>query len=83
MKKNIYAIFDKKANEYRFQIQEANDAVAVRQVTNAVNDNDSKSELSLNNEDFQLYKLGSIDTTTGVLESKIEFMHNLAEFKRV
>lgn len=82
MKKNIYAIYDKKSNTYaKYQWQDVNDDCAIRTVSQMVNDV-RPTELSTDASDYELYRLGEIDLSTGIIESKVEFMKNCNELKR-
>ena len=82
MVKELYAIKDTKIGQILHMFETPNIEVAKRQMQNAVND-DAKTELVLNTSDFELYKLGNFDKTTGIIESKVEFICNLIEFKKV
>ena len=80
MTKNIYAIKDVKIGEFIHQFQVPNEAVAIRQITNAVNDT-QPTELTLNTADFELYSLGTINLATGEIDNKVEFIKNCVELK--
>lgn len=80
MVKELYGIKDIKTGEIIHLAEIANEAVAKRQMTNAVND-EARTELTLNPADFELYRLGTFDHKTGIIESNVEFICNLIEFK--
>ena len=82
MTKELYGIKDCKIGEVLHFFEAVNEEVARRQMTNAVND-DVKTELTLNTSDFELYRLGKFNHTTGEIESKVEFICNLVEFKKI
>ena len=82
MKKNLYAIFDKKSNNYgEFQWQDVNDECAIRTVAQMANDI-RPNKINQNPNDFELYKLGQIDLQTGKIEPKVEFIENIANLKK-
>ena len=81
MVKELYGIKDTKIGEILHMVEVPNEAVARRQVENAVNDN-VKTELTTNTADFELYRLGKFDHQTGKIESKVEFICNLVELKK-
>lgn len=71
----LYAIMDKVAGVGSIMTL-ANDAVAKRSFTNAVlNKKDGQPNVFQENpEDYMLVKLGTMDGTTGLIESKYEEM---------
>lgn len=71
MKFGVYVIKDTKVGFMRPFVQ-PNDAVAVREFTNIVND--GSSLISVNYKDMELYKLGTFDDNTGIIESKVEYL---------
>lgn len=82
MKKNLYAIYDKKSNNYgEFQWQEVNDECAIRTVAQMANDI-RPNKINANPSDYELYRLGQIDLETGVIEPRVEFMKNITELKK-
>lgn len=80
MKLEIYSIRDIKV-AYRSPIYFHNVEEAKRACSFTVNSN-SDNELVLAPQDFELWYLGSIDDTTGIIEPAHEFITNLADFKR-
>lgn len=82
MVKELYGIKDCKIGEVLHLFEAVNEEIARRQMGNAVND-DTKTELVLNTSDFELYRLGKFNHKTGEIESKVEFICNLIEFKKV
>ena len=82
MRKNLYAIYDKKANSYgEFQWQDINDECAVRTISEMVNSL-VKNKLNQNPDNFELYKLAIIDLETGEITPAREFVKNLVEVKK-
>lgn len=81
MKINIYALKDRKgayANPYILN----SDEQAIRDLKMAVNDEKS-GVLNKFSEDFELNRLGTYDTETGVIESKVEMLVNAAQLKEL
>lgn len=76
----IYAIKDTKVGFMQPFIQ-VNDAVAVREFTNIVNS--GNSVVSANYTDMELYRIGSYNQDTGLIESKVDFVVKGADVKRV
>lgn len=68
MKLNLYSIKDKQ-DQFKQPFVDVNDALVLRHLNNSLKD---KNEFSLNPEDFILYRVGSFDTETGILESDIK-----------
>ena len=68
MKLNLYSIKDKQ-DQFKQPFVYVNDALVLRHLNNSLKD---KNEFSLNPEDFILYRVGSFDTETGILESDIK-----------
>lgn len=62
---NLYSIYDRKSNTYSNIFSSLNDAVAIRQFTQAVND--SNSIMSVYPNDFVLCKVGSFDNVDSIL----------------
>lgn len=67
----IFAIKDVKVGFMQPFIQ-VNDAVALREFTNIVNS--GSSVVSANYTDMELYRIGSYNQDTGLIESKVDFL---------
>lgn len=80
MKLNIYAIKDTIVGDMANPFYLTNDEEAKRAFKNAVNANNG-SNLCLNYADMQLFKLGVLDTNTGIIESAVEYLVNGVEVK--
>lgn len=61
----IYSVFDKKACYHKSYFFERSDAEAVRQFQRAVND--SRTDLNMFSNDFDLYCVGEFDINNGVV----------------
>ena len=72
-KYNIYSIKDVKMG-FMTPIYQKNDAVAIRDLSNVVNDKTNKSFISENYEDVELYKLGEFDEETGEIVPEVKFI---------
>lgn len=82
MKKNLYAIYDRKSNTYEnYQWQDINDDCAYRTVNEIVNAI-APNKLNQAPEDYTLYRLGEIDLETGIITPKVDFLKNVIEFKK-
>jgi hypothetical protein len=66
---NVYAVFDAVAKVFLPPFVQANDGLACRSFVRAVNDR--ASQLGQFPADFQLYRIGSFDDQTAVLESEV------------
>lgn len=75
MKLKIYAIKDTVVGELANPFYLNNDEEAKRAFKNAVN-SQSGSNIAMNYQDMQLYKLGEFDTVTGEINNKVEFIEN-------
>jgi len=80
MKKGVYAIFDEKAGTFGPPMLFTRDEEATRSFDSIV-----KSENSMLNKypsDYKMYKLGSMDDCSGMIECvpQPEFMHNAVDF---
>lgn len=80
MKKTLYAIKDIKSGSFGDPVAEVNEAVLVRQLTREINQN-TRSSLYSWPEDYQLFKIGELDTESGSIEACVEFIRNLGELK--
>lgn len=76
----LYAIKDTKTVFWKPFVHH-NDLSAQREFTNLVNSNDVL--VSSNVADFELWKLGTYDDTTGAIVSKVEFICNGTSVKKV
>lgn len=79
MKMNLYSVRDIKAgygNPYCMH----NDEMAIRDIKLAVN-SDKPNIIRQFPEDFELVRLGTFDTTTGEIESKVNMIINCRELK--
>ena len=72
-KYNIYSVKDVKMG-FMTPIYQKNDAVAVRDLSNVVNDKTNKTFISENYEDVELYKLGEFDEETGEIIPEVKFI---------
>lgn len=75
MKLNIYCIKDTVVGEYESPFYMNNNGTAIRACSNSINANKIA-----NAKDKQLYMLGVFDTETGMIESKVDFIVNLADY---
>lgn len=64
----LFAIYDSKADTFGPLIQKDNAAVALRELTDIVNDNEKSSPFSAHPEDYTLFELGEYDVQSGNLE---------------
>lgn len=76
----VFAIKDKKSCFWKPFCQ-PNDLVARREFDNMVNS--SNEFMQQNYADMDLYKLGTYDDETGVIESKVEFVCSGSDVKKV
>ena len=79
MKMNLYSVRDIKAgygNPYCMQ----NDEMAIRDIKLAVN-SDKPNIIKQFPEDFELTRLGTFDTETGIIIRKVEMIINCRELK--
>jgi hypothetical protein len=70
MIKNIYAMYDKQVGSYLAPLTLETDAEAIRVFTTWVNADDKQNNVSLYPEHFSMWKLGTVDTTSGNLETE-------------
>lgn len=79
----VYGVFDSKMQSFRFKFFCATDKAAEREFGDAVNN--PKSVFSQHPEDFLLYRLGSFDTVSGLLqpESPIILLGRADEYVQV
>lgn len=63
---NIYTILDTKSKGYGLPFYAKNDATVIRTIKNSMIS--QQSEYSMNPEDFILFKIGTYDQDSGVLE---------------
>lgn len=77
MKLNIYAVFDSKAAAYASPFFMQRDTMALRAFTDLTNDR--QSSINKHPEDYSLWKIGSYDDDTGLVEScKLHSIANAA-----
>ena len=77
--KGIYSIFDKKAQEYNAPFVEVTDATAIRAIQDVVSN--GEHPFSKFSEDYELVKLGSYDSATGIIEMDPMDLIQLAKLK--
>lgn len=87
MKLFVFCVHDLKAKVFMQPWCAVNDAVAVRHFTSSVNADagDRSSAISINPEDFTLFRVGEFDDHTGLvspLEAPVS-LGNGVQFKRV
>lgn len=80
MKMNVYSIKDVKVG-YMQPFYQANNAVAIRAFTNAVND-EKVNNINQNADDMELWLLGQFNDETGVIESNVQFLCKANDVKR-
>lgn len=80
MKTNIYAFRDTKIGFMQPFLQQ-NEAVAMRTLKMAVND--EHSQIRNMAEDIQLYQLGNFDDDTGEIMPEVKFIANAIDHKEV
>ena len=80
MKTNIYAFRDTKIGFMQPFLQQ-NEAVAMRTLKMAVND--EHSQIRNRAEDIQLYQLGTFDDDTGEIVPEVKFVANAIDHKEV
>ena len=67
MQVNVYSIYDRVAREYGPPFCAKNHGVAMRMYADAV-----KQATGDAKDDYEIWKIGSYDTSTGILEGNIE-----------
>ena len=77
---NVYSIKDVKVG-YMQPFYQANNAVAIRAFTNAVND-EKVNNINQNADDMELWLLGTFNDETGVIESNVQFLCKANDVKR-
>ena len=80
MKTNIYAFKDTKIGFMQPFLQQ-NEAVAIRTLKMAVND--EHSQIRNMAEDIQMYQLGTYDDDTGEIVPEVKFIANAIDHKEV
>jgi len=80
MKLTVFSIFDEKAQTFSKPFFLTHKGEAIRVFSDVVND--EKSMIAKHPEDYKLYKLGSFDDVSGVMESlpMPEFINNATDF---
>ena len=81
MKYKIYALKDTVIGEMAMPFFQINDGQALRNITNAVNDN-GENQIKENYQDKQLYFLGEYNAATGEITIEVRFMVNLSDLKK-
>ena len=80
MKLDIFAVKDVKTNAFLKPFFVQNEAVMQRAMTDAKND--ENSTISMHPEDYQVFKLGTYDDNTGVIEADAPtFKLNVSELE--
>lgn len=67
MKQNLYAVYDDKAQAYNAPFPLSADGLAIRAFRDACKD--ERTDLHKYPGDYRLYRIGTFDATTGVLET--------------
>ena len=80
MKLKIYSIKDTKV-AYMQPFYQNNEAVAVRNLANAVNSS-QLNNINQNLEDMELWQLGEFDDQTGEITSEIKFVVKAIDLKK-
>ena len=80
MKLKIYSIKDTKIG-YMQPFYQNNEAVAVRNLSNAVN-SPQLNNINQNLEDMELWQLGAFDDQTGEITSEIKFVIKAIDLKK-
>lgn len=73
---NLYSLKDTKAGSFAAPIAIQNDSMAIRYLKTLVNNPTKDDNLSLYPEDFDFYKVGTIDSDNGEIIPKVEFLCN-------
>lgn len=79
MVRNVFAIFDEKAGAFLQPIFLNTVGMAIRAVTDAVNN--PESEFSSHSGDYTLFHLAEYDDNTGEFNNVKKPLHNLLELK--
>lgn len=74
----LFAIYDLKAEAYNPPFTVATKGQAIRAFSDLVND--SNSSISKHPEDYVLFKLGTIDISTGALNQELERIAHATDF---
>lgn len=67
MKHTVYSIHDTRVEEWSMPFFQPTDQHAIRSFTTAVNTDDKNNMLNVYPRDFMLYKIGTFETDTGML----------------
>jgi len=81
MIKNIYSVFDKKAQLFCAPFYSVNDQTALRDFTRAANDQDS--DINRYSLDYSLYYIGSFDDESGHISTDVQRRHVADAFQLV
>lgn len=74
---NLYAIKDNVTGEFGPVFLMINDASFIRFVEN--DSRNKNSIVAMNPKDMAIYKLGNINTKTGVIDSNVDFLCNVID----
>lgn len=78
----LFSLKDTKAGEFAAPFTCPNDNVALRLLDSSVNGNHD-TDLYRFSSDFELWKLGDVDSKTGVITSNVVYMASCADVRRV
>lgn len=82
MIKNIYSIKDTIPGEFKDIFFAKNDREAMRMTAFTANYPDKNNPLYNSAKDMQLYQIAKFDTETGVIQSELNFVCNVADLKQ-
>lgn len=72
MKVNVYSIKDVKEG-FQAPYTRVNDKIAIRDFLNVAR-SPEPNKVTMNPEDFELWRIGTMETETGVISSGVEFL---------
>lgn len=78
----VYSLKDTKAGDFAAPFTCPNDNVALRLLDSSVNGNHD-TDLYKFSSDFELWKLGNLDSKTGAITSELVFLASCADVRRV
>lgn len=67
---HLYTVKDTKTRTFNRPFCERSDAIAIRNLRMEVNRNDAKNPLYMFPEDYEVYRIGSMDPDTGMVTSQ-------------
>lgn len=79
MQKKIYGVYDEKTEMFNEPYYSFTDAQAKRAFTDAVND--PGHPFGMHPADYTLFRLGTLDTSTGVITAEKNSLGNGVEFR--